>query len=58
MSIVSTLVIWKAASGLEKYCEEYWLKKLKESMNRRTGRRDITEILLGTLLNTIQSINQ
>ena len=29
-----------------------------ESMNRYTGRRDITEIPLKTALNTIQSINQ
>ena len=42
-------VAWK------EYCAEYWLKELQESMNRCTGRRDITEILLKTALNTIQS---
>ena len=36
----------------------YWLKELQESMDRRTGRRDVTEILLKAALNTIQSINQ
>ena len=44
-------VAWK------EYCAEYWLKELLESMNRCTGRRDITEILLKTALITIQSIN-
>ena len=42
----------------KEYCAEYWLKELQESMDRCTGRRDITEILLKTALNTIQSINQ
>ena len=32
-------------------------KKVEESMDRSTGCRDITEILLKTVLNTIQSIN-
>ena len=36
----------------------YWLKELQEGMDRCTGRRNITEILLKTALNTIQSINQ
>ena len=45
-------VIWK------EYSAEDWLKELRESMDRCTGRRDITEILLKTALNTIQSINQ
>ena len=40
----------------KEYRAEYW--KLQESMDRCTGRRDITEILLKTSLNTIQSINQ
>ena len=26
------------------YCEEYWLKELQESMDRCTGRRDITAL--------------
>ena len=42
------LVVWK------EYFAEYWLKELQESMDRC----DITEILLKTALNTIQSINQ
>ena len=42
-------VVWKD------YCTEYWLKELQESMDRSAGRRDITEILLKTALNTIQS---
>ena len=45
-------VAWK------EYCAEYWLKELQESTDRCTGRRDITEILLKTALNTIQSINR
>ena len=42
-------VAWK------EYCVEYWLK-VQESMDRCTGRRDITEIQLKTALNTIESI--
>ena len=38
--------------------KEYWLKELKESMDKRTGCCDTTEILLKMVLNTIQSINQ
>ena len=45
-------VAWK------EYCAEYWLKELQGSMDRCTNLRDITEILLKTALNTIQSINQ
>ena len=45
-------VAWK------EYCAEYWLKELQESMYRCTGRRDMTEILFKTALNTIQSFNQ
>ena len=45
-------VAWK------EYCEEYWLKELQESMDRHTGHQDVTEILLKTALNIIQSINQ
>ena len=44
-------VAWK------EHCAEYWLKELQESMDRYTGRRSITEILLKTALNTIQSLN-
>ena len=44
-------VAWK------EYCAEYWLKELQESMDRCTGRQDVTEILLKTALNSVQSIN-
>ena len=44
------LVVWK------EYCAEYWFKELQESMDRCTDGSDITEILLKTALNTIQSI--
>ena len=44
--------------ALKEYCAECWLKELQKSMDRCTGRRDITEILLETALNTIQSIDQ
>ena len=43
----------KAASGLERML----LKELQESMDRCTGRRDISEILLKTALNTIKSMS-
>ena len=42
----------------KEYCAEYWLKELQESMGRYTGCHDVTEILLKTALDTIQSINQ
>ena len=45
-------VAWK------EYCLEYWLKELKESMDRCTGRCGITEILSKTALNTMQAINE
>ena len=35
----------------------HWLKELQQNMGWCTGRRDITEILLKTALNTIQSIS-
>ena len=44
-------VAWKEC------CAENWLKELQESIDRCTGHRDITEILLKMALNTIQSIN-
>ena len=44
-------VAWK-----ENYAE-YWLKQLEESMDRCTG-YDITEILLKTVFNLIQLMNQ
>ena len=40
-------VAWK------EYCAEFWSKELLESMDRCTGRRNITEILLKTAFNTI-----
>ena len=42
----------------EEHCEEYWLKELQKSMDRCTDRRDTTEMLLKTALNSIQSSNQ
>ena len=44
-------VAWK------EYCAEYGLRELQECMGSGTGRRNITEILFKTALNTIQSIN-
>ena len=49
--------VGKQPVALKEYCAEYWLKELEENMYRCTGRRDITEILLKTALNTIQPIN-
>ena len=46
--------VGKQPVAQKEYFAEYWSKELKESMDRPTGRRDITEILL----NTIQQINQ
>ena len=43
-------VAWK------EYCAEYWLKELQESMDRSISGCNITEILLKTALETIQSI--
>ena len=58
LSIVSTMVMWESSQWLGKnIVAEYWLKEIQESRGRCTGRRDITEILLKTALNTIQSIN-
>ena len=48
----------KQPEAWKEYCAEYWLKEHHEIMDRCTGRRDITEILLKTALNNIQSINQ
>ena len=42
----------------KEYCEEYRFKDLQESMDRCTDVRDITERLLKTALNTVQSINR
>ena len=56
LSIVSTMVLWE--SGLERILCGVLVTRTQKSMNRCNGRRDITEILLKTALNTIQSINQ
>ena len=50
--------VGKQSVAWKEYCAEYWLKELQESKDKCTGRLDITEILLKTALNTIQSINQ
>ena len=42
----------------KEYGAEYWLKEVQESMDRCSGCHDITEMLLKTAFNTIQSINQ
>ena len=50
--------VGKQPFGLERILYQlYWLKELQESMDRCTGRRAVTEILLKTTLNAIQSIN-
>ena len=50
--------VGKQPMAWKEYCTEYLLKELQESMDRWTGRRDITELLLKTVLNTInRSIN-
>ena len=48
--------VGKQPLAWKEYCVEHWLKELQESMDRCTDRSDITEILLNTALNTIQSI--
>ena len=54
LSIVSTIVMWECTQWLGKNIMR--LKKLQESMDRCTGCRDITEMLLKMALNTAQSI--
>ena len=49
--------VGKQSVAWKEYCMVYWLKELQESMDRYTGHLYITEILLETVLNTIQSIN-
>ena len=48
--------VGKHPMAWKEYCAEYCFKELQESMVRCTGCRDITEILLKTPLNTVQSI--
>ena len=53
--VLLIVLAWK------EYCAKYWFKKnhtIQEGTDRCTGRRDITEKLLKTGLNTIQSIDQ
>ena len=50
--------VGKQSVAWKEYCAEYWLKELQESMDRWPDFCDITEVLLKTALNTIQSINQ
>ena len=42
----------------KEYCAEYWQMKLQESLDRYTGRSDITEIILKIALKLVQSINR
>ena len=49
--------VGKQTVALKEISTGYWLKELQETMDRLTGRRDITEIMLKTALNTIHSIN-
>ena len=57
MSVASTMLYGKGKRPVawKEYCAEYWLKELQESIDTR---RDITEIMLKTALNAIQSILQ
>ena len=50
--------VGKQPVAWREYCVEYWLKEFHERMERCTGHRDITEILLKMALNTHnQAIN-
>ena len=52
------MVLWESSQWLGKnILRSTGLKKLQESMDRCIGLRDITEILLKTALNAIQSSN-
>ena len=44
-------VAWK------EYCAEYWLKELQEGMDKCTGCRDVTEVLLKTALTPYNQSN-
>ena len=52
LSVVSAMVMWNAASGLERIYKCGVLVKRTPGKDRCTGRRDITEILLKTALHT------
>ena len=47
--------VGKQPVALKEYCAEYWLKELKESMDRCTGYHDITETLCNQSTKTIQA---
>ena len=49
--------VGKQPLAWKEYCAEYWLKELQDSMNSGTSHRNLTEMLLKTALNTMQSIN-
>ena len=55
LSVVSTIVMWESSQWLGKNIVR--LRELQESMDRCTGRRDVTEILLKTALNIIHSVS-
>ena len=56
LSVVWTMVKLESSQWLGKnFSAEYWSKELQNSMDRCTGRRDRTEILSKTALNTMQS---
>ena len=45
LPVVSIMVMWETPPvAWKEYCSVYWLKELQESMDRCTGRHDITEI--------------
>ena len=56
-SFLSHRCVGKQPVFCKEYFAEHWLKELQESMDKCTGHHDITEKLLKTALNTIQSIN-
>ena len=47
------IYVGKQSVAWKEYYVEYWFKELQESMDRCTGRRDITEIPLKNGVNTI-----
>ena len=51
--------VGKQPVALKEYCMvSHTLKELQESMDRCSGHRDLTEIVLKTVLNNIHTINQ
>ena len=51
--ILTSGYVGKQPVAGKEYCVEYWSKEVQESMDRCTGCRNITEILLKMVLNTI-----